>query len=130
LKLKQIVRDYPITLTVSVNGILLNFAAAFTQPTFGVFALPVGARIYRKKKLCQAEARLFQTKPMLALDLIRTLVSWLPERTFLLHVDGGDRAIRVPQPGESGAHQPATAMASKRYRGHAPLQRHARGHAA
>jgi hypothetical protein len=39
LKIKQLVRDYPITLTVSVNGVLANFAAAFTQPTFAVFAL-------------------------------------------------------------------------------------------
>jgi len=35
----QVVRDYPITLTVSVNGLLANFAMAFTAPTFGVFAL-------------------------------------------------------------------------------------------
>ena len=39
LKLDQIVKDYPITLTVSVNGLLANFAVAFTEPTFGVFAL-------------------------------------------------------------------------------------------
>lgn len=39
MKIRQVVRDYPITLSVSVNGILLNFAAAFTQPTFAVFAL-------------------------------------------------------------------------------------------
>lgn len=36
---RGIVQDYPITLTVSVNGVLANFAAAFTQPTFAVFAL-------------------------------------------------------------------------------------------
>jgi len=39
LKMRQVVRDYPITLTVSVNGLLANFAVAFTQPTFAVFAL-------------------------------------------------------------------------------------------
>ena len=39
MKIKQIVRDYPITLTVSVHGVLANFAVAFTQPTFAVFAL-------------------------------------------------------------------------------------------
>jgi hypothetical protein len=39
LKIDQIVRDYPITLTVSVNGLLANFAVAFTEPTFEVFAL-------------------------------------------------------------------------------------------
>ena len=39
LKLEQIVKDYPITCAVSVNGLLANFAVAFTQPTFGVFAL-------------------------------------------------------------------------------------------
>ena len=39
LKIRQVVRDYPITLTVSVNGLLANFAVAFTQPTFAVFAL-------------------------------------------------------------------------------------------
>jgi len=213
LKIKQLVRDYPITLTVSVNGILANFAVAFTSPTFAVFsllftgavlvrgrhtvtrmilaagvrlrhharfhrffsrarwdmdelwkglvrllaqellsaddpvrigiddtaqkktgakiygvgmvhdnrpaarkgwnlswgltwvvmtvmirvplwpnhvfAIPIGARIYRKKKVCDAEDRPFQTKPMLALDMIRTLASWLPDRAFLLHVDGG-----------------------------------------
>ena len=38
-KLRQVVRDYPITLTASVNGVLANFAVAFTQPTFAVFAL-------------------------------------------------------------------------------------------
>lgn len=37
--LRQVVRDYPITLSVSVNGILLNFAVAFTQPTFAAFAV-------------------------------------------------------------------------------------------
>jgi len=39
LKIEQVVRDYPITLTVSVNGLLANFAVAFTQPTAAVFAL-------------------------------------------------------------------------------------------
>jgi hypothetical protein len=39
LKLDQIVKDYPITCAVSVNGLLANFAVAFTAPTFGVFAL-------------------------------------------------------------------------------------------
>ena len=39
MKMRQVVRDYPITLAVSVNGLLANFAVAFTAPTFGVFAL-------------------------------------------------------------------------------------------
>ena len=39
LKMRQVVRDYPITLSVSVNGLLANFAVAFTAPTFEVFAL-------------------------------------------------------------------------------------------
>jgi len=39
LKIEQVVRDYPITLSVSVNGLLANCAVAFTAPTFGVFAL-------------------------------------------------------------------------------------------
>ena len=39
LKMNEIVRDYPITLTVSVNGLLANFAMAFTAPTFEAFAL-------------------------------------------------------------------------------------------
>ena len=39
LKIREIVRDYPITLTVSVNGLLANCAVAFTEPTFAVFAL-------------------------------------------------------------------------------------------
>jgi len=39
LEARQVVRDCPITLSVSVNGVPANFAAAFTQPTFAVFAL-------------------------------------------------------------------------------------------
>ena len=39
MSVQKLVHDYPITWTVGVNGLLLNFAAAFTQPTFGVFAL-------------------------------------------------------------------------------------------
>ena len=39
LKIREIVRDYPITLTVAVNGLLANFAVAFTAPTFEVFSL-------------------------------------------------------------------------------------------
>lgn len=213
MKMKQIVRDYPITLSVSVNGVLANFAAAFTSPTFAVFgllftgavlvrgrhtvtrmilaagvrvrhharyhrffgrarwemdnlwkglarlvareflsaagpicvgiddtaqkktgakiygvgivhdnrpavhkgwdfswgltwvvmtvmirvplwpghvfAIPVGARLYRKKQVCKKDGRRFQTKPMLALEMIRTLAAWLPGRAFLLHIDGG-----------------------------------------
>jgi hypothetical protein len=37
--MQQVVRDYPITCAVSVNGLLANFAVAFTQPTFAVFAV-------------------------------------------------------------------------------------------
>ncbi len=39
MKINQLVRDYPITLTVSVNGVLATFAMAFTSPTFAVLAL-------------------------------------------------------------------------------------------
>ena len=39
MRFTKLVQDYPITLTVGVNGILLNFAAAFTQPTFVTFSL-------------------------------------------------------------------------------------------
>lgn len=63
-----------------------------------VFALPIGVRLYRKKKVCKAEGRPFCTKAELALDMIRTLVSWLPGRSFLLHVDGAfacGRLMRV-----------------------------------
>jgi hypothetical protein len=41
MKLKQIVEDYPITLTVSVNGVLSVFASAFTRPSYSVFLLLV-----------------------------------------------------------------------------------------
>ena len=62
-----------------------------------VFAIPVGARLYRKKKFCRTRAsqsskgsgHAFQTKPQLLLDMVRQLVEWLPDYTFLLHVDGG-----------------------------------------
>jgi len=213
MRFTKLVQDYPITLTVGVNGILLNFAAAFTQPTFvtfsllftgavlvrgrhtvtrmivsagirashharfhrffskarwemdhlwrglvklidrslipegtvvrvgvddtaqrktgakiygvgmvhdnrpaarkgwdlswgltwvvttimvelpiwrkHVFALPVCARLYRKKKVCRRGKCRFRTKSMLALEMIEKLVWWLPGRKFLLHVDGG-----------------------------------------
>ena len=214
MRARQVVRDYPITLSVSVNGLLANFAVAFTQPTFAVFALlftgavlvrgrhtvtrmilaagvrvrhharyhrffsrsrwsmddlwkglvrlvaaaflskdrpvrlggddtaqkktgakiygagmvhdnrpaarkgwdlcwgltwvvvtvlvrvplwpervfaiPVGARLYRKKKFCRkGSGHLFQTKPQWLLEMLRQLAEWLPDYTFLLHVDGG-----------------------------------------
>jgi hypothetical protein len=55
-----------------------------------VFAIPVGARLYRKKKFCRSgHGPLFQTKPQLLLEMVRQLAEWLPEYTFLLHVDGG-----------------------------------------
>lgn len=46
--IKQVVRDYPITLSVSVNGVLLNFAAAFREPRYLVFcAVFAGAVLVR-----------------------------------------------------------------------------------
>ena len=39
MRFTKLVQDYPITLTVGVNEILLNFAAAFAQPTFVTFSL-------------------------------------------------------------------------------------------
>jgi hypothetical protein len=55
-----------------------------------VFAIPVGAGLYRKKKFCRkGSGHSFQTKPQLLLEMVRQLAEWLPEYTFLLHVDGG-----------------------------------------
>jgi hypothetical protein len=55
-----------------------------------VFAIPVGARLYRKKKFCRVgNGPVFQTKPQLLLEMVRQLAEWLPDYTFLLHVDGG-----------------------------------------
>jgi len=55
-----------------------------------VFAIPVGARLYRKKKFCRkGSGHLFQTKPQLLLEMVRQLAEWLPDYRFLLHVDGG-----------------------------------------
>jgi hypothetical protein len=55
-----------------------------------VFAIPVGARLYRKKKFCRkGSGQVFQTKPQLLLDMVRQLAEWLPDYTFWLHVDGG-----------------------------------------
>ena len=39
MKLKQVIKDYPITLTASVNVMLAVFQCAFTQPSFGVFSM-------------------------------------------------------------------------------------------
>jgi hypothetical protein len=39
MKLKQVIKDYPITLTASVNVMLAGFQCAFTQPSFGVFSM-------------------------------------------------------------------------------------------
>lgn len=55
-----------------------------------VFAIPVGARLYRKKKFCRkGSGHVFQTKPQLLLQMVGQLTEWLPDYTFLLHVDGG-----------------------------------------
>ena len=55
-----------------------------------VFAIPVGARLYRKKKFCRkGSGHVFQTKPQLLLEMVRALAEWLPDYAFLLHVDGG-----------------------------------------
>jgi len=54
-----------------------------------VFAIPVAARLYRKKKFCRKGGHVFKTKPQLLLEMIQTLTEWLPDYAFLLHVDGG-----------------------------------------
>jgi len=47
-KLKQIVRDYPITLTASVNGLAALFGPAMTRPAFATFlVLLAGAILVR-----------------------------------------------------------------------------------
>ena len=55
-----------------------------------VFPIPVGVRLYRKKKFCtKGSGHAFKTKPQLLLEMVRQLVEWLPGYTFILHVDGG-----------------------------------------
>jgi hypothetical protein len=54
-----------------------------------VFAVPVMARLYRRKTLCRRQRRPFQTKPALAREMLETLALWLPGRRFRLHIDGG-----------------------------------------
>jgi len=55
-----------------------------------VFAIPVGARLYRKEKFCRkGSGPVFRTKPQLLLEMLRQLAEWLPDYRFLLHVDGG-----------------------------------------
>ena len=64
-----------------------------------VFPIPVGVRLYRKKKFCSKGSpsrasgsnagHAFKTKPQLLLEMVRQLVEWLPGYTFMLHVDGG-----------------------------------------
>jgi len=39
VKLKQIAKDCPVTLTASVNVVLMGLQCAFTRPTFAVFAV-------------------------------------------------------------------------------------------
>lgn len=53
------------------------------------FPIPILARLYRKQKLCLSSGRAFQTKPQMALEMIRTLVQWFPQSPVLLHADGG-----------------------------------------
>jgi len=48
LKIKKVVREYPFTLTVTLDGLLAHFAVAFTSPTFAIFAaLLTGAVLVR-----------------------------------------------------------------------------------
>jgi len=55
-----------------------------------VFAIPICARLYRKKKFCSnGSDHKFKTKPQLLLDMVCTLARWLPDYRFVLHVDGG-----------------------------------------
>lgn len=59
-----------------------------------VFAVPVLARLYRRKVLCRLARRggqehvHFKTKGQLALEMIEKLAEWLPGRRIVLLVDG------------------------------------------
>ncbi|MCJ7589236.1 MAG: transposase [Candidatus Aminicenantes bacterium] len=52
------------------------------------YAFPAQIALYRTRRLCQAQKRCHQTKAELALQIVLEIVSWLPERLFLLLVDG------------------------------------------
>ena len=48
MKMRTLVRDYPISSTLTVNTVLMSFAAGFTAPTLATFALPfTGAVLVR-----------------------------------------------------------------------------------
>jgi hypothetical protein len=53
-----------------------------------VFAVPVLARLYRRKALCRRGRVRFETKGELALEMVEKLASWLPGRSIVLLVDG------------------------------------------
>ena len=53
------------------------------------FAIPILARLYRKQKLCLSSGRPLQSKPQLALEMIRKIAQWFPKQPVLLHLDGG-----------------------------------------
>jgi len=77
------------------------------------FAIPISMRLYRNERLCRREHRRFQTKPELALEMIRELALWLPGRTILLHVDGGYAAGKLMKK------LPGATEVAGRLRGHA-----------
>jgi len=52
-----------------------------------VISFPVLARLYRKKADCDAEHP-FRTRQQLALEMIREIASWLPEREIEVVADG------------------------------------------
>ena len=68
-------------------------------PTWGghVFAVPVLARLYRRKAVCRAQGRPFRTKGLLALEMVERLLAWMPDRRFLLLVDGNYNDGRLMQ---------------------------------
>ena len=57
--------------------------------TWRRWALPVLAALYRPKELNQAEGRRHKPAPLLARQLMATLIHWFPRRTFIFLGDGG-----------------------------------------
>lgn len=53
------------------------------------WALPVLCALYRPAELNQSEGRRHKTPPLLAEQLMATLIHWFPQRKFILLGDGG-----------------------------------------
>ena len=58
-----------------------------------VFAIPILARLYRRRKVCRGGS--FKTKGPLALEMLQRLTAWFPGRKVLVLVDGNynDKAL-------------------------------------